>query len=116
MQKNESKFWKQIREHKCEISWTRLENSAAHGTPDLLGYNKYNKFFTVELNHTYNLFESLTARSCSHGAISRISERRGAHPPILLPKCSRNLHENVRYSTEGEIPAVNTQMFKMEKF
>ena len=49
MQKNESKFWKQIREHKCEISWTRLENSAAHGTPDLLGYNDSCGFFLVEL-------------------------------------------------------------------
>ena len=49
MLKKESKFWREIRAHKCEINWTRIENSAAHGTPDLLGYNKNNKFFTVEL-------------------------------------------------------------------
>ena len=49
MFKEETKFWHQIRKHKCKISWTRLENSAAHGTPDLLGYNNNHKFFTVEL-------------------------------------------------------------------
>ena len=65
MQKNESKFWKQIREHKCEISWTRLENSAAHGTPDLLGYNKYNKFFTVELKVSSSKFPRLSPHQIS---------------------------------------------------
>jgi len=49
MFKEETKFWHQIKKHKCKISWTRLENSAAHGTPDLLGYNNNHKFFTVEL-------------------------------------------------------------------
>ena len=32
-----------------EISFTRIENMSAHGTPDLLCYNKKNTFFTVEL-------------------------------------------------------------------
>ena len=49
MLKEETKFWHEIRNHKSEISWTRLENSAAHGTPDLLGYNANSTFFTVEL-------------------------------------------------------------------
>tara|TARA_R100001079_G_scaffold93164_1_gene55842 strand:+ start:482 stop:865 length:384 start_codon:yes stop_codon:yes gene_type:complete len=65
MPKNESKFWKQIREHKCKISWTRLENSAAHGTPDLLGYNKYNKFFTVELKVSLSKFPRLSPHQIS---------------------------------------------------
>ena len=49
MNKGETKFWHEIRKHKSKISWTRLENSAAHGTPDLLGYNDNSTFFTVEL-------------------------------------------------------------------
>ena len=49
MYKEETKFWHEIRRHKSKILWTRLENSAAHGTPDLLGYNDNSTFFTVEL-------------------------------------------------------------------
>ena len=49
MLKEETKFWHEIRNHKSKISWTRVENSAAHGTPDLLGYTTSGTFFTVEL-------------------------------------------------------------------
>jgi hypothetical protein len=31
------------------ISFTRVENISAHGTPDLLCYNKNGTFFTIEL-------------------------------------------------------------------
>ena len=49
MAKNESNFWKYIKQNTPSISWTRLENSSVQGTPDLLGYNKKGCFFTVEL-------------------------------------------------------------------
>ena len=49
MAKNESNFWKYIKQNTPSISWTRLENSSVQGTPDLLGYNKNGRFFTVEL-------------------------------------------------------------------
>jgi hypothetical protein len=49
MAKNESNFWKYIKQNTPSISWTRLENSSVQGTPDLLGYNKNRRFFTVEL-------------------------------------------------------------------
>ena len=53
MIKGETKFWHEIREfnikNNCKISFTRVENSAAHGTPDLLGYNNSGHFFTIEL-------------------------------------------------------------------
>ena len=52
MLKEETKFWHEIRNYKSKISWTRLENSAAHGTPDLLGYNNSGTFFKVELKLT----------------------------------------------------------------
>ena len=53
MIKGETKFWHEIKafniKNNCKLSFTRLENSASHGTPDLLGYNNSGHFFTVEL-------------------------------------------------------------------
>jgi hypothetical protein len=50
--KPESKFWKEWKKFTPNISWTRIENASSLGTPDLLGYNKNNTFFTVELKVT----------------------------------------------------------------
>ena len=52
MAKNETKFWQEIKRNTPKISWTRIENSGALGTPDLLGYNDNSHFFTVELKVT----------------------------------------------------------------
>ena len=52
MVKNETKFWHEIKKSTPVISWTRVENSSALGTPDLLGYNTNSHFFTVELKET----------------------------------------------------------------
>ena len=52
MVKNETKFWHEIKKITPNISWTRIENSSALGTPDLLGYNTNSHFFTVELKVT----------------------------------------------------------------
>ena len=53
MIKGETKFWHEIKafniKNNCELSFTRVENSAAHGTPDLLVYNTSGHFFTIEL-------------------------------------------------------------------
>jgi len=50
--KPESKFWKEWKKFTPNILWTRIENTSSLGTPDLLGYNKNNTFFTVELKVT----------------------------------------------------------------
>ena len=47
--KPERKFWLEVKKNTPEITWTRLENMALPGCPDLLGYNKHQHFFTVEL-------------------------------------------------------------------
>ena len=52
MAKNETKFWQEIKRNTPKISWTRIENSSALGTHDLLGYNTNSNFFTVELKVT----------------------------------------------------------------
>ena len=36
--KDESKFWQYVKKNTPNIKWTRIENSAALGTPDILGY------------------------------------------------------------------------------
>ena len=53
MIKLEKDLWRELKGIKSKISWTRLENRSLLGTPDLLGYNNYSKFFTVELKVTF---------------------------------------------------------------
>ena len=50
--KPETKLWHEFKKVTTDISWTRLENTSVFGTPDLLGYNSFGKFFTVELKVT----------------------------------------------------------------
>ena len=52
MIKLEKDLWRELKGIKSKISWTRLENRALFGTPDLLGYNAHGHFFTVELKLT----------------------------------------------------------------
>ena len=48
----ERQLWKKLKNETTGISWTRLENWALFGTPDLLGYANSGTFFTVELKVT----------------------------------------------------------------
>ena len=50
--KPERKFWLELKKITPQITWTRLENLALPGVPDVLGYNKNKHFFTVELKVT----------------------------------------------------------------
>ena len=50
--KLEKDLWRELKRIKSKISWTRLENRALFGTPDLLGYAPSGNFFTVELKLT----------------------------------------------------------------
>ena len=50
--KPERKFWQEVKQKTPNITWTRIENLALPGVPDLLGYNKNHFFFTVELKVT----------------------------------------------------------------
>jgi len=52
MAKPESKFWQEVKKFMPNISFTRLENLSALGTPDLLCYNNNGTFFTLELKVT----------------------------------------------------------------
>ena len=48
----ERQLWKKLKNQTPTIAWTRLENWALFGTPDLLGYAPSGNFFTVELKVT----------------------------------------------------------------
>ena len=48
----ERQLWRKLKNESKRISWTRLENWALFGTPDLLGYSASGTFFTVELKVT----------------------------------------------------------------
>ena len=49
---SERQLWKKLKNETTSISWTRLENWALFGTPDLLGYTSSGTFFTLELKTT----------------------------------------------------------------
>ena len=55
--KKEKDLWRELKRIKSKIVWTRLENKALFGTPDLLGFAPSGTFFTVEMKYTlvYNL-------------------------------------------------------------
>jgi len=48
----ERKLWHELKRNTPQIKWTRIENTSLLGTPDLLGYNTNQHFFTVELKVT----------------------------------------------------------------
>ena len=54
--KPEKKFWYEIKafnlKNNCKLSFTRVENTASWGTPDILGYTSGGHFFTIELKVT----------------------------------------------------------------
>ena len=48
----EAKLYQKPRKNSTGITWNRIENISLLGTPDLLGYNTFGHFFTVELKVT----------------------------------------------------------------
>jgi len=45
----ETKLYKKLKKNTPSITWNRIENLSILGMPDLLGYNTFGHFFTVEL-------------------------------------------------------------------
>jgi len=48
----ETKLYKKLKQKTPRIIWNRIENLSIPGMPDLLGYNTFGTFFTVELKIT----------------------------------------------------------------
>jgi len=91
---SERQLWKKLKNECKRITWTRLENWALFGTPDLLGYAPSGNFFTLELKTTTPKNPNFVR--CSPHQISFHIK----HPKktFILVACSRELGHFRLYS------------------
>ena len=83
----ERELWKKLKNATTGISWTRLENWALFGTPDLLGYSSRGTFFTVELKVT-SLKKSNIVRFSPHQISFHLKHKKNTY---VLVACSLEL-------------------------
>ena len=84
MIKLEKDLWRELKGSKSKIIWTRLENWALFGTPDLLGYANSGTFFTVELKVT-SLKKSNFVRFSPHQISFHIKHKKNT---FILVACA----------------------------
>ena len=80
----ERKLWRELKNETTGISWTRLENWALFGTPDLLGYTCNGNFFTLELKST-NLKNPNLVRFSPHQISFHIKHKKNT---FILVACA----------------------------
>ena len=80
----ESQLWRKLKNESKRITWTRLENWALFGTPDLLGYAPSGNFFTVELKVT-SLKKSNLVRFSPHQISFHIKHKKNT---FILVACA----------------------------
>ena len=98
----ERELWKKLKNESKRITWTRLENWALFGTPDLLGYAPSGNFFTVELKVT-SLKKSNLVRFSPHQISFHIKHKKNT---FILVACA--LDQLVRlYPGSGIIQLVD---------
>ena len=90
----ERQLWKKLKNESKRITWTRLENWALFGTPDLLGYSNSGTFFTVELKVTTPANSSFV-RLSPHQISFHIKHPRNSY---VLVACSPKLGNFRLYS------------------
>jgi hypothetical protein len=90
----ERQLWKKLKNATTGISWTRLENWALFGTPDLLGYSSRGTFFTVELKST-GLKKSNFVRCSPHQISFHMKHKKNT---FILVACSLELGHFRLYS------------------
>ena len=90
----ERQLWKKLKNESKRITWTRLENWALFGTPDLLGYSDSGTFFTVELKTT-SPKNAYLVRCSPHQISFHIKHPRNSY---ILVACSRELGHFRLYS------------------
>jgi len=83
----ERQLWKKLKNESKRISWTRLENWALFGTPDLLGYPPSGNFFTLELKSTL-LVNASFVRFSPHQISFHIKHKKNT---FILVACSPKL-------------------------
>ena len=90
----ERQLWKKLKNESKRITWTRLENWALFGTPDLLGYAPSGNFFTVELKRTPTL-KSMIPRFSPHQISFHIKHKKNT---FILVACTLELGHFRLYS------------------
>ena len=90
----ERQLWKKLKNESQRITWTRLENWALFGTPDLLGYSDSGTFFTVELKVTTPKKPNFV-RLSPHQISFHIKHKKNT---FVLVACSRELGDFRLYS------------------
>ena len=83
----ERQLWRKLKNESKRITWTRLENWALFGTPDLLGYAPSGNFFTVELKRTPTL-KSMVPRFSPHQISFHIKHKKNT---FILVACTLEL-------------------------
>ena len=94
----ERQLWRKLKNESKRISWTRLENWALFGTPDLLGYAPSGNFFTVELKVT-SLKKSNLVRFSPHQISFHIKHKKNTY---ILVACA--LDQLVRLYSGSQVP------------
>jgi len=100
----ESQLWKKLKNESKRISWTRLENWALFGTPDLLGYAPSGNFFTVELKAT-SLKNPNFVRFSPHQISFHIKHKKNT---FVLVACSLKLGGFRLYPGSGILELVDS--------
>ena len=100
----ERKLWKKLKNESKRITWTRLENWALFGTPDLLGYAPSGNFFTVELKVT-SLKKSNLVRFSPHQISFHIKHKKNT---FILVACTLKLGGFRLYPGSGILELVDS--------
>ena len=105
MVRNESELWHYLKKKTPNIIWTKIENTSHFGTPDLLGYNKNNTFFTVELK----VSKSNKLRFSPHQIAFHIQ-----HPKNSYIIAIQLLDQGLKLYEGNQIESLATQGLKLE--
>ena len=89
----EAKFYQYFKKNTPDISYTRIENTSALGTPDVLAYNKYNVFFTIE----FKVSKSKKVRFSPHQIAFHVKHPVNSFILVKTPDaCGLKLYEGSR--------------------
>ena len=89
----EAKFYKYFKKNTHNISYTRIENTSALGTPDVLAYNKNNVFFTIEFKVT----KSKKVRFSPHQIAFHVKHPKNSFILVQTPDaCGLKLYEGLK--------------------
>ena len=102
----ERQLWKKLKNESKRITWTRLENWALFGTPDLLGYAPSGNFFTVELKVTTVRNRSFV-RFSPHQISFHIKHKKNTY---VLVACA--LDQLVRLYPGSQVPELAASGFR----